>query len=76
MDAKLIQHIRENMPRFSHHDTIEDPPNPPRGPTVVVRIDGPALNIYGDETHHKPFPDISEKIRADGAVFALRDITA
>jgi hypothetical protein len=58
MDAKLMQQIRDNMPPFRHHDTIEDPPNPPRGPTVVIRLDGPALNIYGDDVNHKPFPDI------------------
>lgn len=32
------------------------------------------LNLYGDETHYKPFPDIGDRIRDDGVVFALRDI--
>jgi len=32
------------------------------------------LNLYGDENHYKPFPDIGDRIRDDGVVFALRDI--
>lgn len=32
------------------------------------------LNLYGDDTHYKPFPDIGDRIRDDGLVFALRDI--
>lgn len=32
------------------------------------------LNMYGDENHYKPFPDIGEKIRPDGVVFALREL--
>lgn len=32
------------------------------------------LNMYGDENNYKPFPDIGEKIRPDGVVFALRDL--
>lgn len=31
------------------------------------------LNMYGDDTVYKPFPDIGEKIRADGVIFAVRD---
>lgn len=31
------------------------------------------LNMYGDDTIYKPFPDIGEKIRADGVIFAVRD---
>ena len=31
------------------------------------------LNLYGDENHYKPFPEIGDTIRADGLVFALRD---
>ena len=30
------------------------------------------LNLYGDKDHYKPFPDIGEKIRDDGLLFALR----
>lgn len=30
------------------------------------------LNLYGDETNFKPFPDIGDTIRPDGLVFALR----
>lgn len=30
------------------------------------------LNLYGDENHYKPFPDIGDRIRDDGLVFALR----
>jgi len=30
------------------------------------------LNLYGDERHYKPFPDIGERIRDDGLLFALR----
>lgn len=32
------------------------------------------LNLYGDENNYKPFPDIGEKIRDDGLLFALRDL--
>ena len=30
------------------------------------------LNLYGDENNYKPFPDIGDKIREDGLLFALR----
>ena len=32
------------------------------------------LNLYGDDHHYKPFPDVGERIRDDGLVFAMRDI--
>lgn len=32
------------------------------------------LNLYGDENVYKPFPDIGDRIRDDGLVFALRDL--
>lgn len=32
------------------------------------------LNLYGDENNYKPFPDIGEKIRDDGLLFALRNL--
>lgn len=32
------------------------------------------LNMYGDDEHYKPFPDIGDRIRPDGLVFALREI--
>lgn len=31
------------------------------------------LNMYGDDTNYKPFPEVGEKVRADGILFALRD---
>lgn len=31
-----------------------------------------ALNLYGDATNYKPFPDIGDEIRADGILMALR----
>lgn len=31
------------------------------------------LNLYGDDDYYKPFPDVGQKIREDGLVFALRD---
>lgn len=31
------------------------------------------LNIYGDDQDYKPFPDIGDRVRADGLIFALRD---
>ena len=31
-----------------------------------------ALNLYGDATNYKPFPDIGDVIRADGVLMALR----
>lgn len=30
------------------------------------------LNLYGDETHYKPFPEVGDRIREDGLLFALR----
>jgi hypothetical protein len=30
------------------------------------------LNMYGDEFNYKPFPDIGDRIRADGILMALR----
>lgn len=33
------------------------------------------LNLYGDENNYKPFPDIGERVREDGLVFALRKVT-
>lgn len=32
-----------------------------------------ALNLYGDETRYKPFPDIGDYIASHGVVMALRD---
>lgn len=32
------------------------------------------LNLYGDENNYKPFPDIGQKIRDDGLLFALRKL--
>lgn len=31
------------------------------------------LNLYGDNNHYKPFPDIGDVVREDGLVFALRE---
>lgn len=31
------------------------------------------LNMYGDENEYRPFPEIGDKVRADGILFALRD---
>lgn len=30
------------------------------------------INLYGDDTHYKPFPDIGDRIRDDGLLFATR----
>lgn len=32
------------------------------------------LNLYGDKNNYKPFPDIGERVRSDGLVFALRKV--
>ncbi len=32
------------------------------------------LNLYGDDQHYRPFPDIGDRIRDDGLIFALRRI--
>jgi DNA-directed RNA polymerase beta subunit len=40
--------------------------------TVSFGKDYYPLNLYGDETRYKPFPDIGDKIRPDGLLFALR----
>lgn len=31
------------------------------------------LNLYGDENHYKPFPDIGDRVRQDGLLFAFRE---
>lgn len=31
------------------------------------------LNLYGDDTRYKPFPDIGERVRSDGLLMALRE---
>jgi DNA-directed RNA polymerase beta subunit len=31
-----------------------------------------ALNLYGDDEHYKPFPDIGDYVRADGLLMATR----
>lgn len=31
------------------------------------------LNLYGDSAHYKPFPDIGDRVRADGLLFAFRE---
>ena len=31
------------------------------------------LNLYGDDKRYKPFPDIGERVRSDGLIFALRE---
>jgi len=31
------------------------------------------VNLYGTDDHYQPFPDIGQKIRPDGLLFALRD---
>lgn len=31
------------------------------------------LNIYGDDNHFKAYPDVGDKIRPDGLVFAIRE---
>lgn len=31
------------------------------------------LNLYGDDTRYKPFPDIGERVRPDGLLMALRE---
>jgi hypothetical protein len=31
------------------------------------------LNLYGDENNYKPFPDIGDRIRADGILMCLRN---
>jgi hypothetical protein len=32
------------------------------------------LNLYGDEKNYKPFPDIGDRIREDGLIFAIRRV--
>ena len=32
------------------------------------------VNLYGDEDNYQPFPNIGEKIREDGLIYALREI--
>ena len=34
------------------------------------------LNLYGDDLHYKPFPEIGEAIREDGLLMALRRFDA
>ncbi|ARV77236.1 RNA polymerase beta subunit [Pseudomonas phage Noxifer] len=32
------------------------------------------LNLYGDDKIYKPYPDIGDRVRADGLIMAMRDI--
>lgn len=32
------------------------------------------LNLYGDEKHYKPFPDIGDRVREDGVIMATREL--
>lgn len=41
--------------------------------TVAVGTNYIPLNLYGDETNYKAFPDIGEKVRDDGMIFAMRE---
>jgi hypothetical protein len=49
-------------------------------PTVFGKYIGSAgqkaifLNLYGDDKIYKPFPDIGDRVRADGLIMAMRDI--
>lgn len=38
--------------------------------------EGYLLNLYGDRDNYKPFPDIGEKIRPDGLLYAFRKLDA
>lgn len=33
------------------------------------------LNLYGDDNNYKPFPDIGQRIREDGVVMCMREIS-
>lgn len=41
--------------------------------TVNFSNDSVGLNIYGDDDIYKMFPNIGDKVRQDGIVFAIRD---
>lgn len=41
---------------------------------IVFSSTGLGLNLYGDENEYKLFPDIGEKIRPDGRLFAVREL--
>lgn len=49
-------------------------------PTIFTKVTGDVgrrsffLNLYGDDKTYKPFPDIGERIREDGVVFATRTL--
>lgn len=41
--------------------------------TINVGLNYIPLNLYGDENNYKAFPDIGEKVRDDGVIFAMRE---
>ena len=55
---------KEDMEYFKHW----------RFSNVVMQADGlwVPLNLYGTEDRYQPFPDIGDRIRSDGLIFALR----
>jgi hypothetical protein len=55
---------KEDMEYFKHW----------RFSNVVMQADGLwiPLNLYGTEDRYQPFPDIGDRIRSDGLIFALR----
>lgn len=42
--------------------------------TIILEDKQVLLNLYGDKDHYKCFPDIGEKVREDGLLFAARKI--
>lgn len=42
--------------------------------TINYGADDYLLNIYGDENNYQPFPEIGQRIRDDGLVFACRKL--
>lgn len=43
-------------------------------PKYVIGNGEVALNLYGDESNYRPFPEIGDSIRADGIVSAVRPV--
>lgn len=42
--------------------------------TINFTSNAMGLNLYGDDNYYKLFPEIGERIRPDGAVFAVREM--
>ncbi len=43
--------------------------------SIVLEEDNVPLNLYGDDQTYRIFPDITQRVRKDGILFAMRDVS-